>query len=342
MKWFLDSLTDCNKTKAAQSLIYITNISSTMTTSFSFRKVFMILGVLILFQTFQVYAQPAYPRNPKKAQLIFSDLDHFVDAYEELSRNTDTIQVLQTLYFERGSDGLKEFVRRHQLTPERLKEAIRENPERYVLLPGFVSKIGDIQELYTLILDDFHKVVPNAMYPPTYLIVGANRGIGQASMAGQLITVTRIVDNMDKMKKMIVHELAHFQQAMAMGGQKYAALYASRDNMLGMCLREGGAEFVTSQVMGNITQNTALEYLEKDENRLKEQFLTDTKAQNKDFWFWPSLEHETYTKLLGYAIGYKICNQYYEEAPDKTAAFIDILKMEDAELFLKLSHYFNR
>lgn len=39
------------------------------------------------------------------------------------------------------------------------------------------------------------------MYPPTYLIVGANRGIGQASMAGQLITVTRIVDNMDKLKK---------------------------------------------------------------------------------------------------------------------------------------------
>ncbi len=313
-----------------------------MTASFSFRKVLIILGVLNLLLFNQAYAQPAYPRNPKKAQIIFSDLNHFMDAYKELSKNTDTIRVLQTFYFERGSDGLKEFVRRHQLTPERLKEAIRENPERYALLPDFVTKIGEVQELYTFVLDDFHKVVPNAMYPPTYLIVGANRGIGQASMVGQLITVTRIVDNMDKMKKMMVHELAHFQQAISMGGQKYAALYASPDNMLGMSLREGGAEFVTAQVLGNITQIGALEYLEKNESRLKKQFLNDSKAQNKDFWFWPSLEHETYTKLLGYAIGYKICKQYYEEAPNKTAALIDILKMEDAELFLKSSHYFNR
>ena len=313
-----------------------------MTTSFSFRKVSIILGVFTLLLTIHGYAQPAYPQNPKQAQIIFSDLDHFIDAYKELSKNTDTIRVLQTQYFERGSDGLKEFVRRHQLTPERLQEAIRENPKRYALLPDFVSKIGDIQELYTSVLNDFHEVVPNAMYPPTYLIVGANRGIGQASMVGQLITVTRIVGNMDKMKKMLVHELAHFQQAMSMGGQKYAALYASPDNMLGMSLREGGAEFVTAQVLGNITQIVGLEYLEKNESRLKEQFLNDLKTQNKDFWFWPSLEHETYTKLLGYAIGYKICKQYYEEAPDKSLALLDILKMDDAELFLKSSHYFNR
>lgn len=140
----------------------------------------------------------------------------------------------------------------------------------------------------------------------------------------------------------MVHELAHFQQAMAMGGQKYAALYATPHNMLGMCLREGGAEFVTAQVLGNITQIVALEYLEKNESRLKEQFLNDSKAQNKGFWFWPSLEHKTYTKLLGYAIGYKICRQYYEEAPDKTVALMDILKMEGADTFLKSSHYFKR
>ena len=127
-----------------------------------------------------------------------------------------------------------------------------------------------------------------------------------------------------------------------MGGQKYPALYASSDNMLGMCLREGGAEFVTAQVLGNITQIVSLEYLEKHESRLKEQFLNDSKAQNKDFWFWPSLEHETYTKLLGYAIGYKISKQYYEEAPDKTVALMDILKMEGADTFLKSSHYFKR
>jgi uncharacterized protein YjaZ len=303
-------------------------------------KGFLLMTILQLILTIQTYAQPNYPRNPQEAKLIYTDLVHFVEAYNEIATNTDTIQVLQTLYFDRGSVGLTEFVNRHQLTPELLKQAMSADPDRYALIPGFLSNIARVEEEYQSLMQDYDEALPIAIYPPTYLLVGANRGIGQASQVGQLITVTRPVDSIDKLRGIMAHELSHFQQAMAMGGQKYAALYSSPNNMLGLCLREGGAEFLASLVVGDITQSTALDYIEEDEQHLKEQFLLDLETQDKDFWLWASIGQKTYPKLLGYAMGYKICKYYYENALDKRLALDHILKMEDAEAFIVASGYF--
>jgi len=299
-----------------------------------------LMGLLLL--ALQPIAQPNFPQNPQEAEIIYSDLVHFIDAYEELAADKDTIAVLNALYFDRGSAGLKEFISRHQLSPEMMKEAMAADPERYALLPDFLINIHEVEALYHELMIEYGKVMPEAMYPPTYLLVGANRGIGQASLVGQLVTVTRPVDSMEKLKKLMVHELSHFQQAMAMGGQNYVALYAAPDNMLGLCLREGGAEFIAYLAVNDVTQRSSLDYLENNEDRLKDQFLQDLETQNKDFWLWESLEQSEHPSLLGYAMGFKVCKHYYDQSSDKTFAMQQILKMEDAEAFLSSSGYFER
>ena len=319
--------------------MYIINFHFIMRLSLT--KGFLLLGVLQFFFALNCFTQPNFPQAPKDAQLIYDDLIHYTEAYKELASTTDTIQVLQELYFDRGSDGLREFISRHQLTPKLLKEALAANPERYALLSGFLGNIAEVEEQYRALMHDFDKAIPNAMYPPTYLLVGANRGIGQASQVGQLITVVRPIDSPDKLKKIMAHELSHFQQAMAMGGQQYSALYTKPDNLLGLCLREGGAEFLASLVVNDITQTKALEYLKKNEKRLKEQFLSDLEAQNKDLWLWASIEQEDYPELIGYAMGYMICKHYYELATEKTEALQDILLMKDGDAFLTASGYFD-
>ena len=75
---------------------------------------------------------------------------------------------------------------------------------------------------------------------------------------------------------------------------------------------------------------------------MKERFLEDLETQSKDFWLWASIEQKEYPPLLGYAMGYKICKNFYEQQPDKNAAIQEILLMQDAEAFLKSSGYFNR
>ena len=304
------------------------------------RKGLLSLVIMILTSNFLSVAQPNYPRDPKEAKLIYSDLVNFMDAYQELATNKDTLQVLKTLYFDRGSVGLQEFIMRHQLTPELMKEAMSADPDRYALIPDFLANIDQVSQDFKALMEDYGRVMPNAMYAPTYLLVGANRGIGQASMVGQLITLTRVADDRAKMRQLITHELSHFQQAMTMGGQKYASLYSSPDNMLGLCLREGGAEFITSLVLGEITQTSALEYLEKNEDELKDKFLRDLKTQQKDFWLWASVDQKSHPKLMGYAMGHKICEQYYDRSSDKSKALQDILRMEDDQAFIESSGYF--
>ncbi|WP_224491538.1 DUF2268 domain-containing putative Zn-dependent protease [Robertkochia flava] len=292
----------------------------------------------LLFFT-ATYAQPSYPTDPDLAELHYTDLEHFTEAYHALQSANDTLEVLQTMYFDRATPGLREFISKHQLTPELLKDAIEAHPERYALIPGLLENIEELQRTHKALMKKYATVLPGAMYAPTWLLVGANRGIGQASRVGQLITVTRVTDDLNKLEKLMTHELSHFQQAMAMGPQKYGALYSTPNNMLGLCLREGGAEFITSLVLSDITQTKSLAFLEQNEKDLKTKFKADLNSQDMNYWMWNSLDQQDHPPLLGYVMGYKICAAYYDAAENKKDALKAILKMENAEDFLIRSAY---
>jgi hypothetical protein len=221
-----------------------------------------------------------------------------------------------------------------------LKDAISKDPNRYSMIVGFLENKTSFTPEFAKTMQLFHKTVPGAMYPPTYLLVGANRGIGQASKFGQLITITRAVDDNEKLKKLIVHELAHFQQAIALGIQEYGSLYGRPNNMLGLCLREGGAEFITYMVLKEITQTKGLEYFLNNESELKSRFIIDLSQQDARFWLWDSLDDSDTPNLLGYVMGFKIWEAYYQRASNKENALMAILATTEPENFLEASHYF--
>lgn len=300
----------------------------------------IIVAFFLIMPFHKALAQPNYPTHPDKAELIYTDVENFVEAFNHLNKTADTIAVLNQFYFDRGTPGLKEFINRHQLTPEMLKDALAKDPDTYSKIAGFLARKTSFQPEFIKTMESFHEVLPKAMYPPTYLLVGANRGIGQASKFGQLITIARVVENDDKLKKLIVHELSHFQQAMTMGVQAYGALYGKPNNMLGLCLREGGAEYITFLVLKDITQTKGLEYFKENESHLKSRFITDLSRQDAGFWLWDSIDNPDTPALLGYVMGYKICEAYYQKASNKDDALKAILATTEPEAFLEMSHYF--
>lgn len=302
---------------------------------------FLMIVAFILTVVFQVtLAQPNYPKSPENAELIYLDIENFVQAFEKLKNTTDTIAVLNQYYFEPGTAGLKEFINKHNLTPEMLKDAISKDPDSYSKIAEFLDNKTAFKPEFDKTMQLFHKTVSTAMYPPTYLLVGANRGIGQASKFGQLITIARAVDDNEKLKKLIVHELAHFQQAMSLGIQEYGSLYGQQNNMLGLCLREGGAEFITYMVLKEITQTRGLEYFLNNESDLKSRFIQDLSQQDARFWLWDSLDDSDTPNLLGYVMGFKIWEAYYQRATNKEDALMAILATTEPENFLEESHYF--
>ncbi len=188
-------------------------------------------------------------------------------------------------------------------------------------------------------------MIPNTVFAPTYLLVADHRGINQASAAGQLVTVERAhVDDLEKLKNTIVHELTHFQQAMKMGIQAYAGMYSKKDNMLDIILREGSADFVTfGLVRKNRSDNGKLRSFEEHEEEMWERFMQDLENQEKMFWIGvPPRERDPSVPVQpGYGVGYKICEAFYNNSPDKDAALQELLMMPNASDIFERSGFPN-
>ncbi len=299
-----------------------------------------IIALAVIFPS-AILCQPQFPTTAEEAQLVTSDIRNFLEARDKFVPDGDNEQVLQSLYLDRASPGLKEFEQRFGLTAKKLNDAFKRNPEVYDRLAAFHKNIGDFESVYKKGLMAYKEVYPKAMFAPTYLLVGENRGIGQASRVGQLVTVESTND-LEKLKTLAIHEITHFQQAMRVGPQQYQALYTQKDNMLGWVLREGAAEFVTYKLVGrNEEKFSRLTHLNKNEMELWARFKKDLKTQDKAFWLEVTFEDNNKGNpyLLGYAIGYKIVEAYYDKAVDKVKALDELMSITDPVSFLEKSAY---
>jgi hypothetical protein len=306
-------------------------------------KDFIFFTLFILFLSTAAMSQPNYPQKPEEAKLISTDLKNFVDAFKTLKTNSDTIQVLKTHYFDKATPGLKEYIKRFDLSPKALIKAIQNNPAVYARIADFYCNISQVEEEYINELKAYKKILQNSVFPPTYLLVADYKGIAQASKLGQLVSVEKKgIDDPEILKHAIIHELTHFQQVMSMGFERYTKTYTKKDNMLDLILREGTADFITYYlVRKNENDFIKLKNYEKDEIALWKRFQKDLKNQEKDFWLNVSFEDNNKGNpiQLGYAIGYKIVKSYYVKAVDKSKALAEILNMENPEQLMLQSDY---
>ena len=110
-------------------------------------------------------------------------------------------------------------------------------------------------------------------------------------------------------------------------------------SLLGRSLHEGGADFIGELITGgNINQ-----HLHKYGNARKKQLWLEFKKEmnNKDTsnWLYQGDKAKDKPADLGYYIGYKITEAYYNRAKDKKQAIKDILDIKDFNAFLKASGY---
>ena len=293
----------------------------------------------------KVVGQPNYPVNPEDASLVTTDLENFISAWNAFKTSEDSLRIIQEDYIEQASPGLVEYIRRFDLKAESILESIRLYPGDYNEVSTFLQKIEKDSLGFTALMKEYKSVLPKTVFAPTYLLVADHRGINQASAQGQLVTVERAhVTDLDKLRNTIVHELTHFQQAMTMGIQAYAGMYAKENNMLDIILREGCADFVTfGLVRDNRDDNPKLRYFEEHESELWERFKRDLENQNKAFWIGvPPRERDPSVPVQpGYGVGYKIVEAYFNRSTDKEAALHELLLMSNTQDVLERSGYDN-
>ncbi len=302
----------------------------------------MIAAILLLVVTGVGHCQEVTTNltdKPEEASFVYDDVLNFIRAQEMLADGGDTLVILQAEYIGRGTPGLKMFIEKYGLTPERLAKAIRKYPDQYASLKRMPRQLKSLEGEAREAFVKLKKYIPGAVYPPTYFLVEAHRGIGSGSTEGQLISVDKWKPPLDHQITMIIHELVHFQQVVAVGYDKYKALFGPEKSLLGLCIREGTAEFFADLVTGRITQDEGLEYTLKHEERLWEQFETEMNGEETGDWMWKKPEDPEQPYHVGYAMGYRIVEAYYNNAEDKAGAVNDILSVTDYQGFLDQSGY---
>ena len=312
------------------------------------RKGVLILSVLVAVAATAVesLAQQRLTENvvsdPSAARFVYKDVENFVRAMEKVASGTDTAAVLRAEYFDQATPGLQMFTQKYDLTLERLLEAIRRHPQKYSSLHESLAALRSQESNYRKIYADLQGEIQNAVFPPTYFLVGAHRGIGSGSVEGPLITIEKktIESISADLPATLVHEMVQMQQLAALGEAYFAIFNGEQKTLLALSVREGVATYFAERVAGgSVHKNLARKFLLEHEENFWRRFRPEMLGHETGEWLWSSPGDPQQPRDLGYAIGARIVETFYERAEDKDEAVRAILAITDYEKFLARSGY---
>jgi hypothetical protein len=299
-----------------------------------------------------VSGAPAVTSNPDEAKIITSDIDNFWRALD-LALPSNDYRVYRDEYLLPGSPGLKEFSRLKIGGPRILAMKVSRNYDYYAsirkqtsMLP---SQFGRIRESYR----ELKKMYPEARFPSVYFVIGsmtsggiaANRGLeigtelfakGPTSPIDELNRWEQTaVQPIDKIPAVVAHELIHYQQQYPIEPK----------TLLERSIVEGSADFLAELITGGTVNVIQHRFGVQHEAALWAEFVQAMNGTDYSRWLYngASVAQGEFPPGrpadLGYFIGYRITQAYYDRAADKEQAIRAILSISDFKRFCTESGY---
>jgi hypothetical protein len=290
--------------------------------------------------------------NPDTVHISTLDISNFWHAYDlAITRPAGEWEdIFRREYFNKRSQGLEDyfvtkipseadFVRTLQRLPK-FYAGIRDNSlalERN--LPEIKKSFRRLKALY-----------PQAIFPDVYFVVGELTSGGTSTSTGLLLGSEMIsagpktfMDELGPWERVsvglsssvpgvVAHEIIHFEQL------------ASGDNrLLTVALTEGAADFMGDMISGKLPNDTLRIYGDSHEAELWRSFSQEMNGTDLSHWLYQGDEHPPGVPAdLGYYVGRKICEAYYQKAKDKKRAIRELVEMRDAAKILQGSGYAER
>jgi hypothetical protein len=306
-----------------------------------------------------IYAQPAPPVSPASpGQKVFtSDIDHFWTAYDSVQTTMDSLRqvyFIQTLYVDKGTPGLKAFMEVRDYSAPEWVGLLRKYPKFWQSIRPNTLSVKSFAPGIEASIRRFKQLYPPLSNAKMYFTVGGLRS-GGTTKDSMILIGTEIAtggpgtdvsefstkwlagvfqnQKLDNIVPLNIHEYVHTQQRAH-----------DINELLGYCLQEGSADFITELVMDKSRQTNYIIYGHAHEPELKKEFVTDMfSGATLSRWLYNGGNAKDMADL-GYFMGYAICGAYYGQAKDKQQAIRDIIELDYSdtvatEKFLKRSGY---
>ena len=137
-------------------------------------------------------------------------------------------------------------------------------------------------------------------------------------------------NDIDNIPYIVAHELIHFNQ-------NYPN---KKSTLLDQSIKEGSADFIGELISGKHINELAFKYGNENEKLLCAEFVEIMDDFKYHGWLYGSKgKVKERPNDLGYWIGYKICEAYFENTDNKEEAIQDILNIQNFHDFQKKSGY---
>lgn len=273
--------------------------------------------------------------DPDQVNLHTEDIDLFWQLFDQTQPKFNA-NVWQTSYLDSGSIGLKAFVRGRIGSGRKLAKTIKKNRPYYEQVRTATNNVAKNKEQFYAAFRRLKAIYPHAVFPDVYFVIGSRNTGGAIFRNGIIIGTERFgyTTNgftpdieFENLTTVIVHELVHFQQR-----------YKKDNSLLAQSLREGVADFIAELVTGNINKKEMYKYGEEHEKELWEEFYDRKEDKDWSNWLYAS-RNESRPRNLGYWMGYKIAQSYYQNHENKSSAINELLNIKDFNEILRKSNY---
>ena len=284
-----------------------------------------------------------FPRDPFKAEIVYSDIPLFWLAFDKLKED-ESKNPFQSQYLEKGSVGLHDFVPERIESADELYKLVSKERAYYEKVRTFTLKSGQYARQIRASYFALKYWYSKAVFPPVYFVIGRTTSAGTASKAGMIIGVEVFAETpftteygrptlrSDLIPYTVAHEIVHFLQPDPANG----------NTLLTECIREGSADFIAELTAGEqvklLNGDDVYPYGEKNEKALVDEFLKQMDSKELAPWLYSETTNGR-PQNLGYYIGYKIVKSYFDAAKDKKKAVKEILNIKDYQKFFERSGY---
>ena len=291
-----------------------------------------------------------YTFDPARVYFSYDDLDRFRQVYDRLPQTRDTVGLIARAYLDRGTRALHVYAAMYHVTPTAIAHDIESMPACYASLQTLAERVRAEEPAVGRALARFKALYPRAVFPPVYYLVGGGRAGGTGQPVGMLIGADRYGRDGDagsggcpggeggyhrasELPHLVTHELVHFNQIAA------SPLAQRFDTNLNRALTEGAADFIAMLASGDHINAAAHAYGRRHEAELWRRFQPIADSQATGDWFFVRPANGEWPQDLGYFLGYRIVEAYYDRACDKNAAVRRIMGIADSHRFLTESAY---
>jgi hypothetical protein len=288
-------------------------------------------------------------RDPEAVKFVTSDIDNFWRAFDMASKEPDRakkIQIYQTEYLDKGSAGLKDFLRLRIKNAETLVDATGKLPGFYAAARPSTVRVAHMQKQLRKSFRKFKEMYPDAVFPDVYFVIGITSTGGTTGPSGLLIGtelysrspqtpvdelpqwLKTVLMPIDTIPAIVAHESCHYNQSAP-----------ESKTVLGKSIQEGMCDLISELTTGKIINVAQHTYGNAHEAELWQKFQADADTEKVRDWMYNGVTSKDKPGDLGYFMGYKITKAYYEKAKDKKLAIREILSVTDFQKFLDESGY---